>query len=118
MNHETYVPERWHVTLMMWAIFIMFTVTNIFARKILAPLEVLGGTFHIVLYPAFIGVLAYFGNHNSATFVFTEFHSFGGWKNSGVVFSLGTLCGSFAATAFDGILHMGKQDIESFRTGG
>lgn len=41
LNYETYTPQRWQVTLKMWAILFIFTATSIFARKVLAPLELL-----------------------------------------------------------------------------
>ena len=43
----TYVFHRWHGTLLAWAVFAIPVVINIFARRVLAPLEVIGGITHM-----------------------------------------------------------------------
>ena len=85
----------------MWAVSIPPIVVNIFARRCLGVIETVAGIMHIVILPMIIGVLGRSAvssneSHNSIedanNFVWDTFLSgFSGWKDAGVVFSVGLL---------------------------
>ncbi len=51
------IRQGWHGTLLAWAILALPLFCNIWARRILAPLEVLGGIVHVALFIVFVVVL-------------------------------------------------------------
>lgn len=96
LNYPNYVHERWHDTLLMWAIVLVPLLTNIWGRRLLAPLEVLGGIFHVVMYPIMLVVLITLGTRNTSEFVWkTKVSDMSGWSNYGVAFSLGLISSVF-----------------------
>ncbi|KIW99848.1 uncharacterized protein Z518_10776 [Rhinocladiella mackenziei CBS 650.93] len=110
LNDETYIPERWHGTMFSWAILAIPLLCNIFARRVLAPLEVLGGIVHIALFVVFVVVLVAMSPRSSADFVFaTTFTGLSGYGSPGVQWCIGLLSGAFPLAGFDGVLHMSAE---------
>ncbi|KIW98464.1 uncharacterized protein Z519_00125 [Cladophialophora bantiana CBS 173.52] len=110
LNDDTYVPKLWHGTLLAWAILAFPLICNIFARRVLAQLEVLGGILHIVLFIVFVAVLASLSPRSSADFVFTDtVTNLSGYPSSGVSWCIGLLSGAFPLAGFDGVLHMSAE---------
>jgi choline transport protein len=95
-NDETYIPKRWHGTLLTWAVLAIPVACNIFARRALAPLELIGGVTHILFLILFIVVLAVMASKNPASFVFTQtLTGLSGWSNAGVQWNIGLLSAVF-----------------------
>ncbi|KAJ9613138.1 hypothetical protein H2200_003079 [Cladophialophora chaetospira] len=110
LNDDTYVPKQWHGTLLAWAILVLPLLCNIFARKVLAPLEILGGILHIALFVVFVAVLVSLSPRSSADFVFTgTITNLSGYSNGGVSWCIGLLAGAFPLAGFDGVLHMSAE---------
>jgi choline transport protein len=106
-NKETYVPERWHTSLIMIATMIIPLLCNLWFRKILTVVETFTGFLHICLFFVYIAVLAARGSRSDTDFVFkTVTTDMGGWSNPGVAWSLGLLSCTFALAGVDSILHM------------
>lgn len=96
LNDPAYAPERWHLTLLMFAVMLVPLVVNVFARKLLAPVEVLGGIFHVIFLPAVLVPLIILAPRNPDSFVWKDFITgLSGWKNDGVVWSIGLLSVTF-----------------------
>lgn len=98
LNYESYVYERWHGTMIFWAIVVSSTCVNIFGIKILPHLETLVGILHICLWFVWVIPLVYLSPHNPTTFVFTDFESNSGWNSNGVSWCLGLLTVTFSFT--------------------
>ncbi|KAL9109285.1 MAG: hypothetical protein Q9227_006040 [Pyrenula ochraceoflavens] len=110
LNYPDYVHQRWHDTLLMWAIVLVPLLSNIWGRRLLAPLEVLGGIFHVVMYPIMLVVIICLGTRNTSDYVWkTKVHDLSGWSNYGVAFSLGLISSVFPLGGFDGVLHMAEE---------
>lgn len=109
LNNETYIPEGWHGTLLAWAVLAIPLLCNIFARRVLAPLEILGGLVHIGLFVVFVVVLVALSPRSSADFVFTESITNLTGYASGVSWCIGLLSGAFPLAGFDGVLHMAAE---------
>lgn len=76
----------------MWAVMVIPLIVNIFARTILPTIEVLGGTLHILAWPGIIITMVILSPRNSSEFVWATFVSgASGWKDPGVVWSIGML---------------------------
>ena len=110
LNNDTYIPQRWHGTLFSYAILPIPLFCNIFARRVLQPLELVGGALHIGLFIAFIAVLvATTPTYSTSHFVFdTTFTGISGYSSPGIQWCIGLLSGAFPLAGFDGILHMSK----------
>ncbi|KAL9120953.1 MAG: hypothetical protein Q9187_002494 [Circinaria calcarea] len=99
LNYPTYTPQGWHSALMMWAVLAVPVIINIYARRLLAPVEIMGGICHLMFLPAILVTLICLAPRSEASFVFTEFVSgLSGWSNDGVVWSLGLLAVVFPLT--------------------
>ncbi|KAH6656610.1 amino acid/polyamine transporter I [Truncatella angustata] len=109
-NQETYVPERWHTSLIMIATMIIPLLCNLWFRKVLNILETFGGILHICLFVVFIAVLAAMGSKSDTDFVFrTLTHDVSGWSDPGVAWCLGLLSATFSLSGVDSVLHMSDE---------
>ena len=96
LNHDDYVPQRWHGTLLTWACLSIPLLFNIFARKALPPLEIIGGIAHIVFFIVVVVVLVVLAPRSSAEFVFKgSISGLSGWNNYGVSWCIGLLSATF-----------------------
>lgn len=109
-NNENYTPKGWHTTLLSWASCLLPIVCNIYARRILAPLEIAAALLHILLFIAVIVVLAVMARRSTTDFVFTTtITGLSGWSNAGVQWSIGLLTVTFPLSGFDSVLHMSDE---------
>ena len=91
-NHDSYVPQRWHGTLMYWAVVLIATTTCLIGNKVLPLIENLSLILHVVLFVVLLVVIcAVSPGSQTAGFVFTEFINSSGWSNNGVSWSIGML---------------------------
>lgn len=98
-NHPTYMPERWHVTLIMWGLTIFPFLANFWFRKLLTPLEAVGAICHVVFFIVSIITLAVLAQHSTVEYVFhTLTHDVSGWKNPVVAWGLGLLTVTYPLT--------------------
>ena len=112
LNDDTYIPEPYQGTLLAWAVLALPLLCNIFARKVLAPLEIIGGILHIALFVVFIVVLVVMSPRSTSNFVFaTTTTGLSGWSSPGIQWCVGLLSGAFPLAAFDGVLHMSLSTI-------
>jgi choline transport protein len=95
-NNPTYVPERWHGTLLTWAVIALPVFCNIFARRILPTLEIIGVIGHFVFFIALVTTLCVLSPRGTADFVFTTtITGLSGWKSSGIQWCIGLLSAAF-----------------------
>jgi hypothetical protein len=81
LAHPHYELVRWRGTLLMWAVAIIPIIINVFARRVLG-----------VFLPVTIAVFVILAPRNPDSFVWDTFvGGLSGWKDSGVVFSIGLL---------------------------
>ncbi|KAI9698588.1 MAG: hypothetical protein M1820_007387 [Bogoriella megaspora] len=112
LNHESYTPERWHGTLIFWAVVVVSTCVNVFGIKILPQLEILAGVLHICLWFVWLVPLVYLLPQRSASWVFTDFENNSGWKSDGVSWCLGLLTVTYPFIGFEGVCHI-SEEIEN-----
>jgi choline transport protein len=91
LNHPNYVLERWHGTLLMWAVMILTFGVNVYAIKILPALQLVGGIFHVTFFIILVVPLVLLSPRSTPKFVFTELLNNGGWESDGVSWCLGLL---------------------------
>ena len=92
LAHPEYELVRWRGTLLMWAVAIIPILVNIFARRVLPGIEYAAGIMHVVFLPVTIIVFVVLAPKNPDFFVWKTFvGGLSGWKDSGVIFSIGLL---------------------------
>lgn len=91
LNYPHYVAERWHGTLLMFAITAILFVINVYGIRLLPEFELLGGVCHVVFFVILLVALLALAPKSSADFVFTDFENSGGWSSNGVSWCIGLL---------------------------
>jgi choline transport protein len=80
---------------------------QIWARKVLVTLEIIGGVCHLLFFIIVMVVLIVLAPRSSNEFVWkTMIKSSPGWTNPGAAFCIGLLSPTFVVSGFDGVLHM------------
>ncbi|KAE8402313.1 amino acid/polyamine transporter I [Aspergillus pseudonomiae] len=116
-SNPSYIPKPWHTTLIIWAVLLIPLAVNIYGRRLLPAVEVIGGIIHIVFSPAVLITLVVLGPRNSSEFVWTYFeNSTSGWQNDGVIWSIGLLTAVYTFSGFDGVVHMAEEVKDARRT--
>ncbi|KAK4958973.1 hypothetical protein LTR10_003772 [Elasticomyces elasticus] len=116
LNHASYIPQRWHGTLLMWAVVAVLFSVNVWAVRLLPLLEMVGGACHVVFFIILLVTLVTLAPHSSAEFVFTDFVNGGGWSSDGVSWCIGLLTVVYCFVGFDGTLHLAEEIKDSART--
>jgi choline transport protein len=110
LNDPTYVPKRWHGTLLYWAVLALALVVNIFGIRILPQVQNLSMVLHVVLFIVlFVIILVVSPTKNSASFVFTDFENESGWSNNGVAWCIGMLSSAYVMVGYDGATHLSEE---------
>jgi hypothetical protein len=98
-NYPTYEPQRWHATMIMWAFIFVPVIWNLWFRRLLNTLEMIGGICHVVFFITAVVTLAVLSRRSSTEFVFnTLTHDLSGWTNPTVAWSIGLLTVAFPIT--------------------
>ena len=110
LNHDNYVPELWHGTLLFWAIVILSVFINTAATRILPTIETLILVLHVVgFFAVLIPVVHLAPNKASAHDVFTQFSNDGGWSSQGLSFFVGLIGNVYAMIGCDSAVHMAEE---------
>lgn len=96
LNHPDYTLERWHGTLIFYAVVLFSLFINTYLARILPEVEALVLLFHLMGYFAVMIPLVYLAPHGTAKSVFATFTTEGGWPNKGISFFVGTSTGMFS----------------------
>lgn len=92
LNDPTYVPQRWHGTLIYWAVLLVALLVNTLGIRMLAALQEATMALHVLLFLILLIACAVVSPvKNSAEFVFTEFINASGWESDGVAWCIGLL---------------------------
>lgn len=108
LNHDSYVPERWHSTLILIAIAMTATFVNTVGARHLPMLEGFILLLHILGFFAIIIPLWILAPKVPAKKVFTEFSNGGGWLNAAAACTIGHLATLFSFLGADCVAHMCK----------
>lgn len=109
LNNPSYVFERWHGTLLYFAVILIAVFVNVYLIKFLPYLETIILVLHIGLFFAIVIPLVYLAPQHSAQFVFTDFENLGGWSSNGMAWCVGLLTCAFPFTGYDGACHMSEE---------
>lgn len=98
-NNPGYEPQRWHSTLVMWAVTVFPLVGNLWLPKLITVMEMIGAIVHVTFFLASIITLSVMAEKSSLSYVFqTLTHDASGWSNQVVAWGLGILTVTFPLT--------------------
>src|SRR3954467_9890170 len=107
-----------HTILLFGLILILHGALNQFGVRIVALLNDVSVWWHVIGVAVIVGVLAFVPDqHQSASFVFTEFVNNTGWQSSLYVALLGLLLAQYTLTGFDASAHMTEETRDASRSG-
>lgn len=114
---DTYAYERWHGTLLYWAILLVAASTCIFCSHILPLVEKMTLMLHIALYLVLLVVMCVVSpSKNAPAYVFRTFENNSGWDNDGLAWCIGMLSSAFVLIGYDGATHL-SEEMERPETG-
>ena len=96
LNHPNYVPERWHCTLIFYAVIAYVVFINTYLARWLPKIEGMILILHIVGFFAILIPLVYLAPHGTANEVFANFNNGGKWETGGLSFFVGIITSVFA----------------------
>jgi choline transport protein len=98
LNNPNYVPERWHVTMIIFAMLLMQGLMNMYTFWLIPWVELVAGIGHVCLFIVFVVVLVTMGPRHSARYIFLETSTSSGWSNGFVSWNLGMLTCAWSFT--------------------
>ncbi|PPJ50565.1 hypothetical protein CBER1_06298 [Cercospora berteroae] len=116
LNNPTYVPERWHGTLLVIAVAAFAVLFNTVLAKKLPMVEGLLLILHVLGLFAIIIVLWVLAPTANAKDVFTQFTNAGGWNSDGTSFMVGLLTPIISLIGFDCAVHMAEEVKDAGKT--
>ncbi|KAF2186370.1 amino acid transporter-like protein [Zopfia rhizophila CBS 207.26] len=109
-SQSSYSSQRWHGTLLVFAIMFVCLIFNTFLAKHLAKIENVILWLHISLFfVVLITLLVLSPQKSSAKDVFAQFLNEGGYKSKGLSFFVGLITPVFAFSGADGAVHMSEE---------
>ncbi|KAI8665183.1 hypothetical protein NCS56_00953400 [Fusarium sp. Ph1] len=118
LNYPTlYTFERWHGTLLYWAILIGSAGICILCSNILPLVEKVTMALHVIFFIIILVVMvAVSPTKHSAAFVFTDFQNNSGWASDGIAWCIGLLSSCYVLIGYDGATHL-SEEMERAETG-
>jgi choline transport protein len=98
-NYPDYAPQRWHSTLIMWAVTVLPFVGNFWLPQVVNVLETAGAVCHVAFFIVSTVTLAAMAEKSSISYVFgTLTHDVSGWTNPTVAWGIGLLTVTYPLT--------------------
>lgn len=109
LNYPDYTPERWHGTLLTFAVASFSVFFNTFLVKKLPLVEGLVLIVHVFGFFGVLITLWVLGPKGNASEVFTTFNNYGGWSSDGLSAVVGILAVMIPLLGADGAVHMSEE---------
>lgn len=96
LNYPNYQFERWHGTLLYWAVLLVALVANTIFSSSIPLIEHVTMVLHITLFfVILISVVVASPTKHSAAFVFSQYVNSTGWESNGVAWCIGMLSAAY-----------------------
>ena len=105
LNHPSYNPQRWHGTLLFYAVIFIALFVNTILSRLLPKIEVAVLIIHIAGFFAILIPMLYLGPRASTQDVFKQFINSGGWSTDGLSFFIGLSTSMFSFIGM-GLMHV------------
>ena len=98
LNYPLYIQQRWHATLLYWAVLFLSTLVNILGVHVFPYIEIVALILYVFYFFALLVPLVYLSPQSSTAFVFQTIENSGGWTNTGVSWCIGLVTCAYALT--------------------
>jgi amino acid transporter len=95
LNYPTYSFERWHGTLLFYAVIVCSLFVNTYLARLLPSIESVILILHVIGFFCILIPLTYLAPHHSAKEVFATFANEGSWSSTGLSFFVGLATSMF-----------------------
>lgn len=113
-----YAVTPGHTITLFGVILVLHGLLNTFGVKLVARLNDISVWWHVVGVIVIVGALAFIpDDHQSSSFVFTEFVNNTGWTSTFYVALLGLLLAQYTFTGYDASAHMTEETHDAARSG-
>lgn len=109
LNDATYIPQRWHGTLLVIAIVAFCVIFNTFLASKLPMVEGMVLILHVVAFFAVLIPLWTLAPRLPASEVFGTITNLGGWSSNGLAFMVGLLTPVYTLLGADAAVHMAEE---------
>ncbi|KAI4220842.1 MAG: hypothetical protein LQ349_007988 [Xanthoria aureola] len=116
LNDATYTFERWHGTLLVWAVTSFCVIFNTYLAKRLPAIEGVVLTIHVMGLFAIIVPLWVLSPRATSKDALLTFTNAGGWPTTGLSAMIGLLTPMGSLLGFDCCVHMAEEVEDSGRT--
>lgn len=89
LNHPSYEPQPYHVTLLSFAVIFVAVFINTVVSSLLPIIEGFILIFHVLGFFAILITLVYMAPHGKASVVFTTSLNAGNWPTQGISYCVG-----------------------------
>lgn len=115
LNNPTYNPQRWHGTLILYAVLLVSVFVNTVAIRILPALEGIILILHVLGFLAILIPLVHLAPISPAEFVFNHWENVSGYAD-GLSWFVGLTMSAVLFIGFDGACHMGELNFNPTAT--
>ena len=109
LNYPSYVFERWHGTLLLFAALLRYVVVNALLGRIFPHIEGFVLLLHISGFLAILIPLAVMAPKGSPSSVFTQFTDVAGWNSNGLAWFVGLISSNLPFIGYDGPCHLAEE---------
>ncbi|KAB8209239.1 amino acid/polyamine transporter I [Aspergillus parasiticus] len=107
LNYDNYAFQRWHGTLIYWAILVISAIVNIQGSRVLPVVENLSLGFHVVAFIiVFVVICVVSPTKHVPEFVFVDTINNSGWGNNGIAWCVGMLSSCYVLVGYDAAIHL------------
>ena len=108
LNYPLYIQQRWHGTLLYWAVLFLSTLVNILGVHVFPYIEIVALILYVFYFFALLVPLVYLSPQSSTAFVFQTVENSGGWASTGISWCIGLVTCAYALTGIDCAAHMSQ----------
>lgn len=109
LNYPSYVYERWHGTLILFAALLCCAIVNTLLGRIFPHIETFALVLHLAGFFAIMIPLVVLAPKGSPSFVFTEFTDVAGWNSNGLAWFIGLISSNLGFIGYDGPCHLAEE---------
>ena len=109
LNYPSYIFERWHGTLLLFAVLLCCVVVNTLLGRILPRIETFALILHITGFFAILIPLVVMAPKGSTSSVFAQFTDVAGWDSNGLAWFIGLISSNLGFVGYDGPCHLAEE---------
>ena len=109
LNYPSYVYERWHGTLILFAALLCCVIVNTLLGRIFPYIETTALALHIAGFFAIMIPLVVLAPKSSPSFVFAQFTDLAGWNSNGLAWFVGLISSNLGFVGYDGPCHLAEE---------